>query len=219
MSSEPSTTPAWPFLVANHERGRVDYRTIVAPDFLGEQGVSQVLAGLPLELETEEVACCRLTYQTARGKRCEVTAVFQAKTIVGEQYFPVRPQRSVQVLVGAIFSQPLTEAMPSQALLSECFALYEDSYREFCQTSAPTHFPVVLSWPLTAALTEPPPPTALPPLDGTRLHGAPLPTRSAPVVASLRAERAYPISRATILQQIQRRNPSLWARLRGYFSR
>jgi hypothetical protein len=217
VSSEPIVVPAWPFLVANHELGRVDYRTLVAPDFMGDQDASQVLASLPFESEadTEAPFCCELTYQTARQERCKVTVVYQTRTISAESYFKVRPQRAVQVLVGAVFTQPFSTSSPSPELLEECFALYEEDYRLFCHALPPRDFPVVLSWPLATTLTAPASLSPLVSQDATRVHPKPFPKRSAQLVAAQRAERAFPIARTAVLKQVcsETRIQRLWRQL------
>lgn len=216
VPSEPIIVPAWPFLVANHELGRVDYRTLVAPDFLGDQDASQVLAALPIDSDQTGPFVCELTYRGARREQCRLTLVYQVRSIPSESYFAVRPQRAVEILTGLVFLQPIAPLGVGAAFLDECFTLYEDDYRQFCRALPPHDFPVVLSWPLAITLNPDEVLSQLPTQDATRVHSRSITSRSAQTLPAQRAERAYAISRHETLAQIRTESflAQLWRRLR-----
>ncbi len=196
--------PAWPFLVANHELGRVDYRTLIAPDFLSDQGCSQVLASLPLDGDDDTAHSCYLTYRSESGETCRIATLYQTRTIATEEFFPVKPQRAVQIVVGLVVLRTFPDQGISLSLLDESFALYEDDYRAFCSAPQPRGFPVIQSWPLAAPLTTSPTiVTGLPELNATRLIPTSYPSRPAHVLPQQRAQRAFPIARHQVLEQIR----------------
>lgn len=203
MTSKTNIVPAWPFLVANHELGRVDYRALVAPDFLNEQGCSQILASLPLVGDDDTVHSCYLSYRSITGEACRIAALYQTRTLATEGLFRVKPQRAVQIVVGVVHLRLFPDQGIDLALLEESFALYEDDYRAFCRMIQPREFPVIQSWPLAATLTTPPVVTALPEQNATRLIPTASPSRPARVIAQQRALRALPIARHQVLQQIR----------------
>lgn len=202
LQQEIPLVPAWPFLVANHELGRVDYRTLVAPDFLADQECEQVLSSLPLSVDEESIHSCYVTYRSASGEICKVGVLYQAVLISGESYFPIKPQRQVQIIVGLVFTLRYFQPRLSPELLRESFQLYEEDYRQFCHSATPRDFPVTVSWPLAAQLATPLTVVSMPEQDTTRLQPRQGTYRSAKVVPQQRAERAFPISRTQVLEQI-----------------
>ncbi|MBB6052696.1 hypothetical protein [Armatimonas rosea] len=214
VSSDPNIVPAWPFLVANHELGRVDYRTVVAPDFLADQAASQVLTALPMDLDDSGPFLCELSYRSGKRSLCKVTVLYTIRTIPSAEYFPIRPQRAVQIISGLVLPQPLAQPACDPTLLEECFTLYSDDYRQFCWTMLPRDYPIVLSWPLAVSVAPHSPLTVLPPLDTTRIHSRALPSRPAAVIPQQRAERAFPIARTEVLARISQES-----RLRRLFRR
>lgn len=208
--------PAWPFLVANHELGRVDYRTLVAPDFLGDQGCSQILTTLPVEQENDGIHSCYVTYRSSTGETCKLAALYQTRTIPPDTYFPIRPQREVQVIVGLIFTLRFPHLRVTPELLEESFALYEDDYRQFCSSLQPRDFPVILSWPLSASLSSPLVVNLMPEQNTTRLQPRTYPQRPARVIPQQHAERAFPIARSQVLEQITQE--TFLTRLRSLFT-
>ena len=203
LSPQATTIPAWPFLVANHELGRVDYRTLIAPDFLSDQGCSQVLASLPLDGDDNTAHSCYLTYRTESGETCRIATLYQTRTLATEEFFSVKPQRAVQIVVGLVILRTFPDQGISLSLLDESFALYEDDYRAFCSAPQPRGFPVIQSWPLAAPLTTPPTVTALPELNATRLVPTSYPSRPARALPQQRVQRAFPITRHQVLKQIR----------------
>ena len=203
-NTQPETTivPAWPFLVANHELGRVDYRTLVAPDFLADQECEQVLSSLPLAMDEESIHSCYVTYRSANGETCKVGVLYKIMEISGESFFPIKPQRQVQIIVGLVFTLRYFHLSLSPELLQESFQLYEEDYRQFCHSTNPRDFPVTVSWPLAAPRATPLTVTSMPEQDTTRLQPRQGAYRSAKVVPQQRAERAFPISRSQVMEQI-----------------
>jgi hypothetical protein len=215
INAETKNVPAWPFLVANHELGRVDYRTLVAPDFLVDQECSQILTSLPLSMEEEGVHSCCVTYRTGSGETCKIVALYQFLPVPAEGYFPIRPQREVQVIAGLIFTLRAFSPCVTPELLKESFQLYDEEYRQFCRSHQPREFPVILSWPLAAPPASPLTVTTMPEQDATRLHPRLFAHRTARVNPQQRAERAFPISRAQIMEEITQE--TFFSRLRRFF--
>lgn len=197
--------PAWPFLIANHEVGRVDYRALVAPDFLCEQQCSQILTALPFPEESFLPHRCSLTYRAHGRSLYKTVAIFRLLEFPGAQ----QGGRRIQVLSGLLLPSGDEAVSVPFSALERAFSLYADDYRAFCEEPSPTTFPVIASWPLSVerAVTEPA--SLLQRCDASRLRPKPLPTR-----AALRCEdEAHGIGRAELLKLLG--EETLLTRLKG----
>lgn len=193
------TVPAWPFLVANHEPLRVDYRPLVAPDFLCEQQRSPVLTLLPLpEESTATVFACMLAYRLGSAS-LQLLALFQVR----DRFDPTLSDRQVRVISGLILPPTANMQSVSTETLQTAYGLYERCYQEFCASTSPSTFPVVASWP--QALTSEPgaPLTYLPPCDATRVQSQSHTIHQAPRPAS----EVHPITSREILRELQTETP------------
>jgi hypothetical protein len=213
LFSKTTQIPLWPFLVANHELGRVDYRTLIAPDFMTEQGCGELLATLPLSSNESALHLCTLHYHLPRGQRCRVVALYQLRPLPAGGYFPVQPQREVQVILGLVLLQSLGERGIDPRLLGESFTLYEDYYRAFCRSYQPRDFPVIPSWPLAAPLSHPLSLTRMPDQTALQPPAAPHSLWALAVLPTQRLQRSHPITRKQVLARIRQR-PRIFQLLR-----
>ena len=191
----PTRIPAWPFLVANHEPQRVDYRPIVAPDFLCDQQRSPVLTLLPMpEESTEALFGCVLSY-------CVGKTTFQIQVLyqVLDRFDPELSDRQIRVLSGLIVPPSVGAGRIVLNDLERGRALYDDAYRRFCQDSLPHSFPVAAAWPLALEPSVGAPPDYLAPCDATLLRSQPY-----PILPVQRPESdSHPITRRELLRQIK----------------
>lgn len=199
--------PAWPFLIANHEAGRVDYRALVAPDFLCEQQCSQILTALPFPEESHLPFRCSIAYRADGRTLYHTVAVFRLLEFPGSG----QGGRRVQVLSGLLLASGDEAVCLPYSALERAFTLYADDYKAFCEESSPTTFPIVASWPLSVERALNDPATLLPSCDATRLRPKPLPTR--PAVPC--AEEAHSIDRSELRQLLG--EESFFTRLKGLF--
>ena len=199
--------PAWPFLVANHERLRVDYRPLVAPDFMCEQQRSATLTLLPHPQTASESFLASMILSKVGGSTFQVLALFQ----VWERLDPSFSDRRIQVITGLIVPGTTAKNKITEEHVKSAKLLYEPTYSAFCQSLEPSTFPVIASWPLDLTPQTGYPPTYLPSCDATRVT-----TQSFEIQPALRpSSGVHPMTSRALLREI--RTDTLLSRTLRFF--
>ncbi|MDM9380810.1 WD40 repeat domain-containing protein [Chlorogloeopsis sp. ULAP01] len=133
---------AWSFLVSRNYY--LDYRTVVAPDFICKAQISNLLArAADGDLTEEGTAICRKIIGSRVG---DLTLVFQivkatkADIEVGEETVILRDPfgREIYLITGLVFNEALDNPVVTNQIITAVQSQVREAYREFWEFTDPT---------------------------------------------------------------------------------
>jgi hypothetical protein len=131
---------AWPFLVSRNPY--LDYRTIVAPDFICQAGIPNLLARVAEGNLTEQgSAICRTVYGSKANDFTIIFRVVQAtkKEIClpdGDEVLKDQFGREIHLIEGIVLKTVGEVSIP-QKVLDQAYLLLTESYRQFWNSIEP----------------------------------------------------------------------------------
>lgn len=186
---------AWPFVVANHELKRVDYRPVVAPDFLCEQQRSPILTLLSLPEESSMALYGGSVQYELGAHHHQIFAAYQ----VLDRHDPAFGDRQIRVLSGLVYLPSNRGIGITKEALTRAHQLCEEVYRKFCLASEPYATPVYASSPLTLPSSASEPLTYFPSCDASRFRAQPFPSH--PLSSSSTDTSAPPLALRDVERQ------------------